>query len=107
MGTGTSILVKLIRDANFEKFESYLRQSDSRSTLTACGPDCHRYQTATFTGRIDSVSNDIHVAHLKKSPSEGSDFKGYGQMGLFDAQLVVQSMKEVEAVDLAHPRRVR
>jgi hypothetical protein len=102
------ILVKLIRDANFEKFESYLRQSTAGPPWTACGPDCHRYQiTATFTGRIDSVSNDIHVAHLKKSPSEGSDFKGYGQMGLFDAQLVVQSMKEVEAVDLAHPRRVR
>jgi hypothetical protein len=102
------IAISLIRDANFEKFESYLSASTYRVPLAPCGPDCHRYQvTATFTGRIDAVSNEIHAAHLKKPRSKPSDFKGYGQMGLFDAQLVVESMKQVEAVDLAHPRLVK
>jgi hypothetical protein len=102
------IPVKLIRDANFEKFEEYLTASTYRNPWSPCGPDCHSYQvTATFTGRIDTVSNEIHTAHLKKPPSEPSDFKGYGHMGLFDARLVVQSIKEVEAVDLAHPRQVK
>jgi hypothetical protein len=45
--------------------------------------------TATFTGRIDSVSKELHAAHLKQSPNEKHGFKGFGQMGLFDAQLVV------------------
>ena len=99
------IPVKLIRDANFEKFDNYLRQSTVGAPWSPCGSDCHRYQvTATFTGRIDAVSNEIHTAHLKKSPSEPSDRKGYGQMGLFDAQLVVQSIQGVEALDLAHPK---
>jgi len=107
-GRKQPIAVSLIRDANFEKFESYLAASTYRNPLGPCGPDCHRYQvTATFTGRIDAVSNELHAAHLKKSPTEPSDFKGYGQMGLFDAQLVVQSMKQVEAVDLAHPRLIK
>jgi hypothetical protein len=96
---------KLIRDANFEKFDSYLRQSTAGAPWDPCGPDCHRYRiTATFTGRIDAVSGEIHAAHLKRSPSEPADRKGYGQMGLFDAQLVVQSMQGVEALDLAHPK---
>jgi hypothetical protein len=99
------IPVKLIRDANFEKFDSYLRQSTAGAPWDPCGPDCHRYRiTATFTGRIDAVSGEIHAAHLKRSPSEPADRKGYGQMGLFDAQLVVQSMQGVEALDLAHPK---
>jgi len=94
------IPVKLIRDANFEKFDNYLRQSTVGAPWDPCGPGCHRYRiTATFTGRIDSVSDEIHEAHLKKSPAEPSHGKGYGQMGIFDAQLVVQSMRGVEAVD--------
>ncbi|HXY25425.1 MAG TPA: hypothetical protein VEI73_12290 [Candidatus Acidoferrum sp.] len=55
--------------------------------------------TATFTGRIDSVSKQIHEAHLKRSPFEHNDAKGFGQMGLFDAQLVVGLVEEVLAVD--------
>jgi hypothetical protein len=97
------IPVRLIRDANFEKFESYLAKSAKVKPGRPCGPDCHLYQvTATFTGRIDGVSKDVHAAHLKRLPSQPSDSKGFGQMGLFDAQLVVRSVKDVEAVDLTH-----
>ncbi len=49
--------------------------------------------TATFVGRIDGVTPEIHAAHLKRSPMDRADFLGFGQMGLFDAQLVVQSVK--------------
>jgi len=55
--------------------------------------------TATFNGRIDSVSKQLHEAHLKKSPSEPQDFKGFGQMGMFDAQIVVGIVEDVLAVD--------
>jgi len=95
--------VKLVRDANFEKFESYLTESAKVRPGILCGPDCHLYQvTATFVGRVDGVSKEIHAAHSNRSPFQPSDFKGFGQMGLFDAQLVVQSVKDVEAVELTH-----
>lgn len=95
--------VKLVRDANFEKFVSYLAESAKVQPGRPCGPDCHLYRvTATFTGRIDGVSKEIHTAHSGRSASQPLDFKGFGQMGLFDAQLVVQSVKDVEAVELTH-----
>jgi hypothetical protein len=102
------IPVKLVRDANFEEFESYLADSARVKPGRPCGPDCHFYQvTATFTGRIDAVSKEVHAAHLKRSPSQPLDFKGFGHMGLFDAQLVAQSVKEIEAIDVAHPGKAR
>lgn len=97
------IPVSLIRDANFEKFENYLAESAKVQPGKPCGPNCHLYQvTATLIGRADGVSKEVHAAHLRRSAFEPSDFKGFGQMGLFDAQLVVQSVKDVEAVELTH-----
>jgi hypothetical protein len=97
------IPVRLVRDANFEKFEGYLAESAKVQPGKPCGPDCHLYQvTATFTGRADGVSREVHAAHLKRGTFQPSDGKGFGQMGLFDAQLVVQSVKDVEAADLTH-----
>lgn len=97
------IPVRLIRDGNFEKFENYLLESSKVRPGRPCGPDCHLYQvTATFIGRIDGVSKEVHSAHLRRSPLQPSDGKGFGQMGLFDAQLVVQSIKDVDAVELTH-----
>jgi hypothetical protein len=95
--------VALVRDADFEKFESYLAESAKVQPGKPCGRDCHLYRvTATFTGRVDGVSKKVHSAHLERSPTQPSDFKGFGQMGLFDAQLVVQSVKDVDAVELTH-----
>jgi hypothetical protein len=97
------IAVRLVRDANFEKFENYLAESAKVQPGRPCGPDCHLYRvTATFTGRIDGVSKEIHAAHLRRSTSQPLDFKGFRQMGLFDAQIVVQSVEDVEAVELTH-----
>jgi hypothetical protein len=99
------IPAKLVRDASYEKFEHYMAVKaedqpcwDLMSEPTP--PDCDVHQvTATFIGRIDSVSKEIHAAHLKRSSFEHPDFKGFGQMGMFDAQLVLQSVEDVLAVD--------
>lgn len=97
------IEVMLLRDSNFEEFENYLAESTKVKPGGLCEPDCHIYRvTATFIGRIDGVSKEIHAAHLRRSSSGSPDFKGFGQMGLFDAQIVVQSVEGVEAVELSH-----
>jgi hypothetical protein len=54
---------------------------------------------ATFTGRIDAVSEDVHAFHLKRTDTDRADFLGFGQMGLFDAQLVVQSVGNDAALE--------
>jgi hypothetical protein len=65
-------------------------------------PDCHAYRvTATFIGRIDAVSTEVRAAHLRRSSRDPVDGKGFGHMGMFDAQLVVQSIDDVVAVDAA------
>lgn len=99
------VTVKLVRDSHFEKYEHYMTvKAEGRpcmSDLTQPTPpncDVDRV-TATFTGRIDSVSKVIHAAHLKRSPDADHDFKGFGQMGMFDAQLVLQSVEDVVAID--------
>jgi hypothetical protein len=95
--------VRLVRDSNFEKFENYLAESTKLQPGGICGRDCHIYRvTATFIGRIDGVSKEVHAAHLRRPSSAPPDFKGFGQMGLFDAQIVVQSVEDVEAVELSH-----
>jgi len=67
-----------------------------KPTPPECGVD---RVTATFTGRIDSVSKELHAAHLKQGPNQKSDFRGFGQMGLFDSQMVVELVEKVRAVD--------
>jgi hypothetical protein len=99
------VAVKLVRDANFEKFQHYMNVKAAErpcfNDLTQpTPPDCDVDRvTATFIGRIDSVSKEVHQAHLKKSPREKSDFSGFGHMGLFDAQIVVQAIEEILVVD--------
>ncbi|HWY52842.1 MAG TPA: hypothetical protein VNZ03_00160 [Terriglobales bacterium] len=99
------LFVKLIRDSNFERFEHYmLVKSEAKPcfnpptqpTPADCGVD---RVAATFTGRIDSVSKAVHEAHLKRKFGEGADWKGFGHMGMFDAQLVVEQVEDVQAVD--------
>jgi hypothetical protein len=97
--------VKLIRDSTFERFEHYMMvkaeakpcfNPPTQPTPADCGVD---HVTATFTGRIDSVSRAVHEAHLKQKFGEGTDWKGFGHMGMFDAQLVVEQVEYVQAVD--------
>jgi len=97
--------VKLVRDSNFERFEHYMTvkakakpcfNPPTQATPADCGVD---RVTATFTGRIDSVSKTVHKAHLKRKLGEGTDWKGFGHMGMFDAQFVVEQVEDVQAVD--------
>jgi hypothetical protein len=100
-----TVTVKLVRNANFERFQHYMNVKAAEkpcfNDLTQpTPPDCDVDRvTATFIGRIDSVSKQVHQAHLKKSPREKSDFSGFGHMGLFDAQIVVQAVEEILVVD--------
>jgi hypothetical protein len=97
--------VKPIRDSNFEKFAHYLTvkakakpcfNPPTQPTPMDCGVD---RLIATFTGRVDSVSKAVHEAHLKRKSGEGTDWKGFGHMRMFDAQLVVEQVEDVQAVD--------
>ncbi len=97
------IPVHLIRDAGYLELIRYLQLSAKGASCfdrpaSPDVPDCTTYRVAAvFTGRIDSVSKATHAAHLRQSSQAPSDFKGFGHMGLFDAQLVVQSVENVEA----------
>lgn len=90
------IPVKLVENSNFHRFEELMRarvEADERSEKT--NPDnfvFHRV-SATFTGRIDGVSDDVHGFHLKRKALDKVDYLGFGQMGLFDAQFILQSVE--------------
>jgi hypothetical protein len=99
--------VHLVRDSHFEELEHYLNLN-AKAANCANGPapdlahlpDCTTYRiTATFTGRIDGVSKSVHESHLKRKIGEGTDWKGFGHMGMFDAQIVVTSIEKVVAVN--------
>lgn len=99
------VAVRLVRDRNLEDLDHYWAIS-ARGERCADGPppasppDCTTYRvTATFIGRIDGVSKEIHAAHLKRSSRDPVDGKGFGHMGMFDAEIVVQSVEKVVAED--------
>jgi hypothetical protein len=105
--------VHLLRDSDFEKLEHYLNLN-AKAADCANGPapdianlpDCKTYRiTATFTGRINGVSKSVHESHLKKKIGDGTDWKGFGHMGMFDAQIVVASVERVVAVDESELRK--
>lgn len=103
--TTKPISLRLIKDSNFEQLERYWAIS-AKGKACAEGPppefppDCTTYRvTATFTGRVDGVSKEIHAAHLRRRSQDPVDWRGFGQMGMYDAQIVVQSVENVIAQD--------
>lgn len=89
------IPVKVVEDSNFRRFERLMRARVKADKLSEKrNPDSYVFHgvSATFTGRIDGVSDDIHAFHLKRKDTDRADFLGFGQMGLFDAQFVLQSV---------------
>jgi hypothetical protein len=98
--------VKLVRNARFNRFERLMEarvKADAKSEKSQPdNPIFHRV-TATFIGRIDGVSPEIHAFHLRRSSTDGADFLGFGQMGLFDAQLVVRSVEDNAVLDAEPP----
>jgi hypothetical protein len=78
------------------------RLSSARSATTDPNEHVFRRVSAAFVGRIDGVSPDIHAFHQKRTEIDRADFLGFGQMGLFDAEFVLQSV-EGHAVLAASP----
>jgi hypothetical protein len=76
--------VKLIRDSKLEQFEALAKDAMGGS-----------HATATFVGRIDAVSDDVHN-FLREHPTDHGRtwWLGFGHMGGFEAQLVVQSVED-------------
>ena len=99
------VSVRLIRDSNFEELKHFWAISTKGEACAdgpppASPPDCTTYRViATFIGRVDGVSHEVHAAHLKRSSRDPVDGRGFGQMGMFDAQIVVQSVETVVAED--------
>ncbi len=101
------IRVKLIRNSNLNKFERLMTaavKSDARSAKSHVDEFVLHRVTATFVGRIDGVSPETHAAHLKRSPTDRPDYKGFGQMGLYDSQFVVQSVENDAIMDTVRLR---
>ncbi|MGA8408862.1 MAG: hypothetical protein WB680_16920 [Candidatus Acidiferrales bacterium] len=100
------IPVKLVQDASFRRFERLVKAGAKADALSEKrNPDSidfHRV-SATFIGRIDGVSDDVHAFHLKRKPTDRADFLGFGQMGLFDAQFVMQSVENDAVLETFPP----
>jgi hypothetical protein len=88
--------VKLVQDSNFQRFQKLMRaraEADERSLKEDANSFTFHRVAATFIGRIDGVPDDVHAFHLKRKDMDRADFLGFGQMGLFDAQFVLQSVE--------------
>lgn len=90
-----AVPVKLVEDARFRRFQGLMERRAKADEMSAkLKPDEYVFHrvTATMVGRIDAVTEDIHAFHLKRGPTDSADFLGFGQMGLYDAQFVLQSV---------------
>ncbi|MFZ0523242.1 MAG: hypothetical protein WAL95_19585 [Candidatus Acidiferrales bacterium] len=98
--------VKLVQDASFRRFERLVKAGAKADAVSQNkNPDAfvfHRV-SATFIGRIDGVSNDVRAFHLKRKPTDRADFLGFGQMGLFDAQFILQSVENDAVLETFPP----
>ena len=86
------IKIKLKRDSSSDQFSKRLAQAIETNKRSP-GDRFVQRVTATFIGRIDGVSTQIHREHVATGTNARPDFKGFGQMGIFDAQLVVRSVQ--------------
>ena len=101
--SSASLAVALVKDESYAELMRYLELS-AKGAACADGPppeslpECTTYRvTATFTGRIDGVSKQLHSAHMRRSDFDRPDGKGFGHMGLFEAQIVVRNVENVVA----------
>jgi hypothetical protein len=88
--------VKLVQDSKFQRFQKLMSaraKKDEQSSKEDADTWTFYRVAATFIGRIDAVSDDIHAFHLKRKETDRADFLGFGQMGLFDAQFILQSVE--------------
>jgi hypothetical protein len=89
--------VNLVRNSKFERFEKQtgaMAKADSNSEKEHPNDFISHCVTATFIGRIDAVSAEVHEFRKKQTTQDQSDGLGFGQMGLFEAQLTMQSVED-------------
>lgn len=84
--------VVLVRDSKFERFDALIRINTGRY-----GPSSDQRVTATFVGRIDAVSSEVHD-YYQKQPVEKRIMLGFGQGGAFEAQFTLQSVEDNPAL---------
>jgi hypothetical protein len=100
------IPVKLVADSSFRRFQELMKtraEEDERTFKENTTTFTEHRVAATFIGRIDGVSDDIHAFHLKRKETDKVDFLGFGQMGLFDAQFVLQSVENDAVLETLPP----
>jgi hypothetical protein len=87
--------VNVVHDAKLKRFEKQtvaMAKADADWERRHPNEFVRHCVTATFIGRIDAVSPEIHEFRKRQRADESSDFLGFGQMGLFEAQLVIRSV---------------
>jgi hypothetical protein len=92
------IPVKLVRDSNFDRFEALM---NARSEKSEGDWFFSEWVTGTFVGRVDAVSAETHASHENGKRITGADNAGFGHMGLFDAEFVMQSVTSAAAIERA------
>jgi len=83
--------VTLEKSKDFKQFDSLLAQAHNKGAGMCLG--CTRYEVqATLVGRLDTVAD----ASIKRDASgKVTDFGGFGNMNMYPARLVLQSVSEV------------
>jgi hypothetical protein len=84
--------VILVRDSKLERFEALVRMHTGRY-----GPTTDQHVTATFIGRIDAVSNEVHDSSQKAARGK-EDRIMVRANGPFEAQFTLESVKEDAAL---------
>jgi len=108
--------VQLLRDRNLEELVHYWELSRKGHACTEgpppeSFPDCTTYRvTATFIGRIDGISRQTFATRARRraraNAQDTVDWKGFGHMRMYDAQIVAQSVEEVVAEDESARRKL-
>jgi hypothetical protein len=89
--------ITLVRNLKFSHFETQVEQmakADDESYKKNPDKFVDRCVTATFTGRLDAVSAEVHKFRKLHPPREQSDFLGFGQMGLFESEFVLETVND-------------
>ena len=87
--------VSLARDFKLERFEKLVRLNPEQMVPLIGEPAQH--VTATFVGRIDSVSSEVHE-FLKQHATEHWGL-GFGHLGGYEAELILQYVADDATVE--------
>ena len=92
----TRTAVTLDKSKDFKQFDSALAQTHNKGAGMCLG--CARYQvSATLVGRLDAVADPT----IKRDASgKITDFGGFGNMNMYPARLVLQSVSDVAPKEL-------